>query len=213
MGRVAGSRAPCFLGSVLHSPVLPLPFLRFIYQVMGTPTLPPPVKLMIGLLSPDTTLLTQAAATLQESYGSVDVESAVFPWDTTNYYREEMGENLLRKFVAFEPLVSPEALVRIKQETNTLEGTLSGATSPSTPRRVNLDPGYLDATKLVLASTKNQAHRIYLAQGIYAEVTLLYHHGGFHPFLYTYADYRWPDTHEFLRRARSRYLEQIRARK
>jgi hypothetical protein len=168
---------------------------------------------MIGLLSADVALFTQTTTRLQESYGSVDVESPVFPWNTTNYYREEMGENLLRKFVAFAPLVSPEDLVRIKLETNALEGALSGATSPSTPRRVNLDPGYLDATKLVLASTKNQAHRIYLAQGIYAEVTLLYHHGGFHPFLYTYTDYRWPDTHEFLRRARNRYLEQIRTRK
>jgi hypothetical protein len=180
---------------------------------MGTPTLPPPVKLIIGLLSPDIALFTQATAKLQEAYGSIDVESAVFPWNTTNYYREEMGEHLSRKFVAFEPLVSPEVLVRIKLETNILEGMLSGITSPSTPRRVNLDPGYLDATKLVLASTKNQAHRIYLAQGIYAEVTLLYHHGEFHPFLYTYTDYRWPETHEFLRRVRSRYLEQLRTRR
>jgi hypothetical protein len=124
-----------------------------------------------------------------------------------------MGENLLRKFVAFEPLLSPEALSGIKLTTNALELSLSGATVPDTPRRVNLDPGYLDATKLVLASTKNQAHRIYLAQGIYAEVTLLYHHGAFHPFLYTYADYRWPETHEFLRQMRSRYLEQLRTRK
>ena len=82
--------------------------------------------------------------------------------------------------------------------------------SPTSPRRVNLDPGYLDATKLVLASTKNQAHRLYLSQGIYAEVTLLYHHGAFHPFVYTYADYRWPETHAFLRRVRTRYLEQMR---
>jgi hypothetical protein len=180
---------------------------------MGTPTPPPPVKLIIGLLSADLLLFTQATLKLQESYGSIDVESRTFPWTTTNYYREEMGENLLRKFVAFEPLLSPEALSGIKLTTNALELSLSGATAPDTPRRVNLDPGYLDATKLVLASTKNQAHRIYLAQGIYAEVTLLYHHGAFHPFLYTYADYRWPETHEFLRQMRSRYLEQLRTRK
>ena len=180
---------------------------------MGTPTPPPPVKLIIGLLSPDLTLFTQATTKLQESYGSIDIESVALPWTTTNYYREEMGENLLRKFVAFEPLLSPEALIGIKLATNILELSLSGATAPDTPRRVNLDPGYLDASKLVLASTKNQAHRIYLAQGIYAEVTLLYHHGEFHPFLYTYTDYRWPDTYEFLCRVRNRYLAQLRARK
>jgi hypothetical protein len=177
---------------------------------MGLPTLPPPVKLLIALLSADPALFATAATQLTQSYGPIDLESDVFPWNTTDYYREEMGENLLRKFIAFERLISPADLVRIKLETNALELSLSSAASPSSPRRVNLDPGYLDATKLVLASTKNQAHRLYLSQGIYAEVTLLYHHGAFHPFLYTYADYRWPETHAFLRRARTRYLEQLR---
>jgi hypothetical protein len=177
---------------------------------MGAPTFPSPVKLLIALLATDSTQLTLAATRLESSYGAIDVESATFAWSTTDYYREEMGEHLLRKFVAFAPLISPEALAHLKLETNALEILLAGDPSPAARRRVNLDPGYLDATKLVLASTKNQAHRIYLSQGIYAEVTLLYHHGGFHPFIYTYADYRWPETHEFLRRVRKRYLEQLR---
>jgi len=179
---------------------------------MGTPTLPQPVKLFVALLAADPDLFGIAIDNLHRSYGPIDLESAVFPWNTTNYYREEMGENLLRKFVSCELLISPEDLVRIKLETNTLELSLSSTPFPSSPRRVNIDPGYLDATKLVLASTKNQAHRLYLSQGIYAEVTLLYHHGAFHPFLYTYADYRWPGTHEFLRRVRTQYLEQLRKR-
>ena len=176
---------------------------------MGAPTPPQPVKLLVALLSTDPPLFATAAVQLQQSYGSVDLESEVFPWNTTDYYREEMGKNLLRKFVTFERLISPEELVRIKLATNALELASSPTASP---RRVNLDPGYLDATKLVLASTKNQAHRLYLSQGIYAEVTLLYHHGAFHPFVYTYADYRWPETHAFLRRVRTRYLEQMRKR-
>ncbi|HEV8717483.1 MAG TPA: DUF4416 family protein [Candidatus Binatia bacterium] len=174
---------------------------------MGIPTPPQPVKLLVALLSADPQLFTTVASQLQQSYGAVDLESEVFPWNTTDYYRKEMGENLLRKFVTFERLISPEELVRIKLATNAVELAVS---SPSSSRRVNLDPGYLDASKLVLASTKNQAHRLYLAQGIYAEVTLLYHHGAFHPFLYTYADYRWPQTHAFLRQVRTRYLEQLR---
>jgi Domain of unknown function (DUF4416) len=174
---------------------------------MGAPTPPQPVKLLVALLSADPQLFATVTSQLQQSYGPVDVESEIFPWNTTDYYREEMGENLLRKFVTFERLISPEELVRIKLATNVLELAVSSAPSA---RRVNLDPGYLDATKLVLASTKNQAHRLYLSQGIYAEVTLLYHHGAFHPFIYTYADYRWPETHAFLRQVRTRYLEQLR---
>jgi hypothetical protein len=178
---------------------------------MGIPTPPPPVKLVIALLSADAELLASAIAHQQDRYGPVDCRSEVLPWDTTTYYREEMGDNLLRQYVAFEPLISPEDLVRIKLETNAREMTFPAPPAPGTRRRGNLVPGYLDANKLVLASTKGQAHRLYLSQGIYAEITLLFHHGEFHPFLYTYADYRWPETHAFLRRARQRYLAQLRA--
>jgi len=175
---------------------------------MGLPTLPPPVKLLVALLSADSSLFTTAITQLEQSYGPLDGESDIFPWNTTDYYRAEMGENLLRKFISFARLISPEDIVGIKLATNTLETTLA---SIPDRRRLNLDPGYLDASKLVLASTKNQAHRIYLTQGIYAEVTLLFHHGTFHPFVYTYADYQWPETHTFLRQVRIRYVEQLRA--
>jgi hypothetical protein len=177
---------------------------------MGLPTPPPPVKLLIALLSAEIDILTKAKQALEQRYGLTDAASAVLPWNTTDYYRDEMGEGLLRQFLAFERLISPEDIARIKLETNAEESALSSAASSATPRRVNLDPGYIDAAKLVLASTKNQAHRLYLSQGVYAEVTLLYHHKAFHPFMYTYEDYRWPETHEFLRRVRKRYLEQLR---
>jgi hypothetical protein len=177
---------------------------------MGQPTFPRPVKLLIALLSADVALFAKTMANLEQSYGPIDFASDVFPWDTTDYYRAEMGDHLLRKFIAFTHLIPPEELVRIKLETNEKELRLSGAASTDEPRRINLDPGYLDETKLVLASTKNQAHRLYLSQGIYAEVTLLYHHKAFHPFIYTYEDYRWPHTQEFFQKVRKRYLAQLR---
>jgi hypothetical protein len=180
---------------------------------MGTPTPPLPVKLLIALLSANRELFAITSMQLQKHYGPIDLESKIFPWRTTNYYREEMGDALLRQFISFAELISPEDLVRIKLETNALEFTLADATAPQSPRRINLDPGYLDAAKLVLASTKNQAHRLYLSQGIYAEVTLLYHHKAFHSFIYTYEDYRWSETHAFLQQVRKRYLEQLRSRK
>lgn len=198
---------------------------------MGLPTPPQPVKLLIAFLSAEPVLFRTIATRLAQSYGPVDLQSEIFSWNTTNYYQDEMGENLLRKFVSFEQLISPEDLVGIKLETNALELALTTPTSQTThhftnpapgpqllapvappARCINLDPGYLDASKLVLASTKNQAHRLYLSQGIYAEVTLLFHHSAFHPFIYTYADYRWPETQIFLQKVRKRYLEQLRTR-
>jgi hypothetical protein len=79
-------------------------------------------------------------------------------------------------------------------------------------RRVNLDPGYIEAGKLVLASTKNASQRVYLRSGIYAEATLLYYEGGFHGCSYTYPDYLWPETLAFLTRLRAIYLQQLRER-
>ena len=177
---------------------------------MGVPTPPVPVKLIIALLAAKQEVFTTACQQLQEHYGPIDLASDLWPWTTTNYYRDEMGDHLFRKFVAFESLITPGALTRIKRETNRWELELSAIPTPMMPRRINLDPGYVDVAKLVLASTKDQAHRIYLADGIYGEVTLLYRQGEFQPFLYTYADYRWPETHQFLRRVRTRYLEQTR---
>ncbi len=180
---------------------------------MGTPTPPAPVKLVIALLSSDAALFAQAASQLASAYGPIDLESTVFPWKTTDYYQAEMGTHLLRRFVAFEQLIAPDDLVRLKIETNDLEHAFASPLGPSSPRRMNFDPGYIDVTKLVLASTKDQAHRVYLSQGIYAEVTLLYYHGTYHPFIYTYDDYRWPETHEFLKQVRKKYLAQLREQK
>jgi hypothetical protein len=177
---------------------------------MGIPTLPKPVKLFVALLSNDPALFRISLDHLQSHYGPIDLESETFAWNMTDYYRKEMGENLQRKFVTFERLIAPDALANIKLTTNDLEISLSGGESPTSPRCVNLDPGYVDATKLVLASAKNQAHRIYLAHGIYAEVTLLYYHGEFHPFIYTYPDYQWPETYAFLRCAQQHYRQQLR---
>jgi hypothetical protein len=180
---------------------------------MSLPTPPNPVKLFVALLSNDPALFSLSLAHLQSHYGPIDLESDIFGWNMTEYYREEMGENLLRKFVTFERLIAPDALASIKLTTNDLEISLSGGESPTSPRRVNLDPGYVDTTKLVLASAKNQAHRIYLAHGIYAEVTLLYYRGEFHPFIYTYPDYQWPETYAFLRRSQQQYRQQLRTLK
>ncbi|MBM4258691.1 MAG: DUF4416 family protein [Deltaproteobacteria bacterium] len=177
---------------------------------MGLPTPAKPVKLFVALLTNDPALFTTSVIALQSHYGPVDLASETFPWNMTEYYRKEMGENLLRKFVTFERLIVPDALAGIKLTTNELEMSLSGGERPTSPRRVNLDPGYVDRTKLVLASAKDQAHRIYLSQGIYAEVTLLYYHGEFHPFIYTYPDYQWPETYAFLRRAQQCYRHQLR---
>ena len=173
---------------------------------MGTPGNPKPVKLFAALLSPENNLFTAAEKELADLFGPVDSETKILPWNVSDYYAPEMGSNLLRRFVAFARLVAPEALPEIKLQTREIEWRHN---AEGGGRRINIDPGYIDAGKVVLASTKNAGHRIYLRDGIYAEMTLLYHSGGFQRFVYTYADYQWPETATFLSDARAHYLRQL----
>ncbi len=113
------------------------------------------------------------------------MESAPHEWDYSDYYKDELGWPLERVFFFFKNEINPEMLADIKLLTNEIERKLS----TETKRNINLDPGYLTLSKVVLASTKNYSHRIYMGKGIYAEVTLIYREGRYQPHLFTYRDY------------------------
>ena len=119
-----------------------------------------------------------------------------------------MGPGLMRGFFSFASLRAPADLASVKLCTQAIEERYRN--NDSGGRRVNLDPGYLDAFKVVLASTKNASQRIYLDDGIYGEATLMYYHGSFHGLPYTYPDYLWPETLLFFARLRALYLDQLR---
>jgi hypothetical protein len=141
--------------------------------------------------------------------GAIDARSDILPWAVSPYYQREMGGGLLRRFLSFARLCSPEELAPIKLRSQAIEN--GSRTGPAASRRtINIDPGYLESGKVVLASTKNASHRIYLARGIYGEATLLYQNGAFHGCPYTYPDYLWPETLAFFDSMRRVYLEQLR---
>jgi Domain of unknown function (DUF4416) len=162
-----------------------------------------PVKLVVGLLSADRKLLEQALSALAEGFGTVSVKSPEIPFSFTDYYEKEMGPNLIRQWVGFHGLIESEQLSDSKTTTRSLEKRFLG---PNNKRRVNLDPGTLSLHNLVLASTKGFAHRIYLRDGIYADLTLLFQSGKFQPLPWTYPDYQTPVCHEFLMRCRKELL-------
>jgi hypothetical protein len=174
---------------------------------MGTAREPRPAKYFVALLSPDAELLDSIESELSSVLSGIDERSEPVSWTVSNFYEKEMGPGLLRRFVSFSNLRSPQDLAAIKTRTQTIEDAHRTASSG---RRINLDPGYLDAFKIVLASTKNAGQRVYLQSGIYAEVTLLYHDAAFHGFEYTYRDYLWTGTLEFFTQLRARYMGQLR---
>jgi hypothetical protein len=177
---------------------------------MGTAKEPKPVKYFVALLSSETNLLSAVETDLATLLGAADARSEIVPWTASRFYEREMGAGLLRRFLSFDRLLSPEALAEVKLGTQKIEDRYRRPVANGGGRRINCDPGYLEAGKIVLASTKNASQRIYLRGGIFAEATLLYYEGIFHGCPYTYPDYLWPETLRFLTACRGRYLEQLR---
>jgi hypothetical protein len=155
---------------------------------MSRPSEPPPAKLIMGLLYRESDFQRRALDIMEERYGPLDMLTEPIPFSYTAYYDREMGAGLLRQMASFENLVEMGGLPDIKLTTNEIEIELA----VSGRRTVNLDPGILTEERLVLASGKNFTHRIYLKDGIYADLTLIYRKGAFHPLPWTYADYREP---------------------
>ena len=165
---------------------------------MGSIRPPKPVKLLIGLLSGDRDLMSRACQLLSKQFGKIDHWSEYWPFEQTEYYSDELGEHIERRFVAFSQLIHPDAIAEIKRQTNDIETRICEDLALRTDRRlVNLDPGYVALSKLVLATTKDYAHRIYLRRGIYAEATLRFHDGGWHTWPWTYPDYASKEYQDF----------------
>ena len=178
---------------------------------MGLIHRPEPVLLLVGMLSSSLEEFSAARELLERRFGPVELESAPFPFEATHYYDDELGTPILRQFVAFTRLIDPGRLASVKGFTNELEHVRARKRGAQPRRPVNLDPGYLDAGRLVLATTKDRAHRLYLGQGIHAEVTLMYEKGAWQALPWTYPDYAAPTYHPFLIEARVSYLVRLRS--
>ena len=138
----------------------------------------------------------------EESWGPAALVSPPYAFVETDYYCSTMGEDLKKQFLAFEKLADPASLIEYKHQTNAWELEFTAESNLPEPRPLNLDPGYISRAKLVLASTKDHAHRIYLGRGIYAEITLHYRHRRWQAQSWTYPDYRREDYHAFFNTCR-----------
>jgi hypothetical protein len=172
------------------------------------PVEPTPVKLICGILFSDESLLARALDRLTDIFGRIDFRSPLFPFTITDYYVEEMGAPIWRLFCSFDPLIHPGELARIKIACNALEEELA----VDGRRKVNLDPGYMDYDKLVLASAKYNAHKIYLAAGIYADPTLHFEKGKYLPAPWAFPDFKSGLYTEAFLHIRARYKGQLRKR-
>ena len=172
---------------------------------------PNPAKLVIGVLAADYKCLHSGIDALSDKFGNIDLTSDVWPFDKTDYYKDQTGPRILRQFVCIERLIHPAKLPKIKLRTNKLEQKLAKSLSIPLPRPVNLDPGFIEPSKLVLATTKNYSHRIYIGRKMYAEVTLIFDKGRWKPLDHTYPDYKQQCYFDFFEKVRARLLEQLKS--
>ena len=171
---------------------------------MAGTTAPEPVKFFVALLWADAAALPDTCARLIEQFGAIDFEGSDLAFDLTNYYEAEMGANLHRRLLAFATLRSPEELAQGKLVCNSIEDALAG----SNGRRVNLDVGYLDHNKIVLASAKGAGQKIYLRDGIYADLVARYSQGRYQPFAWTFPDFKDGRYDTELAELRALYMKQ-----
>jgi hypothetical protein len=171
------------------------------------PTLPPlPVKYFVAVLYREPPALDHARDLIAAAWGVLDIEGADHPFNVTDYYQPEMGPGLMRRLLAIGALYAPTLLVEMKLRCNGIEDQLAVAGK----RTVNLDAGYLDHNKVLLASAKEAGQKIYLDKGIYADLAGRYKAGKYQPFEWSFPDFRDGRYDAELLKMRARYLEQIR---
>ena len=172
---------------------------------------PKPAKLIIGILAADQQCLSVAVEALGAGFGEIDLVSDFWAFTQTDYYKSQTGENILRQFVSIVKLFDPGKLAKIKHKANRLEQKLTGQIAHDLPRPINLDPGLISPSKLVLATTKNFSHRIYIGKKMYAEVTLMFGKGAWQSFPHTFPDYKQQCYFDFFNKVRTRLLEQLKS--
>jgi hypothetical protein len=172
---------------------------------MSQPRPAPPAKLVIGFFTADRSILAPAVEALTGRFGPVDTVGPWLPFDQTDYYAAEMGTPLHRRMTAFSTLIPQETLPAVKHAANEVES----AFRRDGRRRINIDPGYLVHERFVLATGKNFSHRIYLGDGIYADLTLIYTRGAYQPLPWTYPDYADGRMRRFLGLIREKYTHDL----
>ncbi|MCX7731545.1 MAG: DUF4416 family protein [candidate division WOR-3 bacterium] len=162
-----------------------------------------PARLLIAVLARQPELINTAEPELISAFGPILLRSPVINWNFSRYYEPEMGPDLVRQWLLFQPPVLPYQLSQLKDKTMEIEDRFRDENGN---RRLNLDPGILTLHNLVLATTKDYSHRIALTPELYAEVTLIFHQGNYQPLPWTYPDYKTETCLNFLSACRRTLL-------
>ncbi len=161
-----------------------------------------PVLRVMAVSSRNAEAFDWAIAKASKHWGPIEFSSERFDFSETSFYSKTMGDGLQKQLLAFTDLIQQDRVVESKHDSNAWEDEFKSLQDWEESRPINLDPGYITEAKLVLATTKDRDHRIYLRNGIFAEVTLFYQALRWQSSRWTYPDYKRDDFHEFFERCR-----------
>ncbi len=158
----------------------------------------------------DDAVFDWAIERLRDQWGAIAEIAPPAPFVAGGFYTPQMGQPLRKTLVAFEAPTDPEPLAKWKSQSNQWEFEAAQRFgNDGSPRPLNLDPGYVTQAKWVLATVKDRDHRIYLRDGIFAEVTLNYVGGQWVHHRWTYPDYRTAAVADFASRCRQRLRDHL----
>ncbi|MDR1122855.1 MAG: DUF4416 family protein [Endomicrobium sp.] len=166
------------------------------------------VKLFCGIIFSNEEIKCNSFEKLEKKFGKIDLISDTIPFDFSKYYNSEMGDNLKRFWISFEKLASAADLAEIKVFTNFIENSF--VIYNYNKRKINIDPGYITPANVILATTKDYSHRIYLKKGIYGEVTTIYQKNSYIKLPWSYPDYLSPIAVRFFLKTRAVLINKLR---
>lgn len=169
---------------------------------MSIPKEPSKAKLVISFISTSEELINSSIERIAQKYSTPDFVSEFISFTHTQYYEDEHGCGLKRRFASFSKLLPRDHIVKVKQFTNQLENE----TIIDGKRKINIDPGFLTPENFILATGKNFTHRVYLKDGIFADLTLIFQKNDFMELPWTYPDYKGRDVKNMLIKIRELIL-------
>ncbi len=164
-----------------------------------------PVKFIVACTYSEPLFFQKFLETFTEIYGKSDMQTDEFAFAHTAYYEAEMGRGLKKRFISFEDIGAREKVVELKY----LALELEGKSAVKMKRRINIDPAYLELSKLVVSTTKNFAHRIYIQKEIFGDIQLQYKDKKFLPLEWTFPDYKTETNLAFFTKVRNIYAAQL----
>lgn len=160
------------------------------------------VKFFVAVLYSKKEIYDKTILLLKEKFGEIIIEGKPYDFDFTDYYSEEMGKDLLKRFVVFKKEIDKKELSQIRKVTGEIEDKFR----VNVKRQINLDPGYISDKEVVLASVKKKDFKENIGNGIFAHKIYSFENNKVKIFFHTFPDYKVEENKKFFLDIKNKFL-------